>query len=48
MLGGYPVGTAQGFLSYATLTEHPGDVPDAYEMVARLQADHEQVIGHHI
>jgi starvation-inducible DNA-binding protein len=44
MLGGYPVGTAQGFLSYATLTEHPGDVPDAYEMVARLQADHEQVI----
>ncbi len=43
-LGGYPVGTAQGFLSYTSLTEHPGDVPDAYEMVARLQADHEQVI----
>ena len=43
-LGGYPVGTAQGFLSYTTLTEHPGDVPDAYEMVARLQADHEQII----
>ena len=43
-LGGYPVGTAQGFLNYTTLTEHPGDVPDAYEMVARLQADHEQII----
>lgn len=43
-LGGYPVGTAQGFLSCTSLTEHPGDVPDAHEMVARLQSDHEQVI----
>lgn len=43
-LGGYPVGTAQGFLKYASLKEHPGDVPDTYEMVARLQADHEQMI----
>lgn len=44
MLGGYPVGTAAGFLHQGTLKEHPGDVPDAYEMVARLQEDHEQVI----
>ncbi len=44
MLGGYPVGTAQGFLKYGTLKEHPGDVPTAYEMVARLRDDHEQVI----
>ena len=43
-LGGYPVGTAAAFVKYATLKEHPGDVPDAHEMVARLQADHEQVI----
>ena len=44
LIESYPVGTAQGFLNYTTLTEHPGDVPDAYEMVARLQADHEQII----
>lgn len=44
MLGGYPVGTAQGFLNLATIREHPGDLPDANEMVRRLVADHEQVI----
>ena len=43
-LGGYPAGTAETFIKYSSLKEHPGDVPDAYEMVARLQADHEQVI----
>lgn len=43
-LGGYPIGTAQGFLEYATLKEHPGDVPDAFGMVERLVDDHEQVI----
>lgn len=43
-LGGYPTGTAEGFIKYSSLKEHPGDVPEAYEMVARLQADHEQVI----
>ena len=35
-LGGYPVGTAEGFLKHATLREHPGDLPNANEMVARL------------
>lgn len=44
MLGGYPLGTAEGFLKNATLREHPGDLPTANEMVARLVADHEQVI----
>ncbi len=43
-LGGYPVGTAQGFLDLATLKEHPNDLPDANEMVRRLVSDHEQVI----
>lgn len=43
-LGGYPVGTAEGFLKNASLREHPGDLPDATEMVRRLATDHEQVI----
>ncbi|ACB51866.1 putative Ferritin/ribonucleotide reductase-like protein [Crocosphaera subtropica ATCC 51142] len=43
-LGGYPAGTAKGFLELATLKEHPNDLPSATEMVARLANDHEQVI----
>lgn len=43
-LGGYPIGTMKGFLEYASLDEHPGDVPMATEMVAMLCGDHEQVI----
>ena len=43
-LGGYPVGTAKGFLENASLKEHAGDLPDANEMVRRLVSDHEQVI----
>jgi starvation-inducible DNA-binding protein len=43
-LGGYPVGTAEGFLKHASIKEHGGDVPVATEMVARLVNDHEQVI----
>jgi len=43
-LGGYPLGTAEGFLNHSSLKEHPGDLPDANEMVSRLVADHEQVI----
>ncbi|NJK62614.1 MAG: DNA starvation/stationary phase protection protein [Synechococcaceae cyanobacterium SM2_3_1] len=43
-LGGYPVGTAQGFLANTSLQEHPGDVPSATQMVARLIEDHEQII----
>lgn len=43
-LGGYPLGTAEGFLKHATVREHPGDLPNAQEMVARLVNDHEQII----
>ncbi|UBF24390.1 DNA starvation/stationary phase protection protein [Kovacikia minuta CCNUW1] len=44
MLGGYPIGTAEGFLKVATIREHAGSVPTATEMVARLVEDHEQII----
>lgn len=44
MLGGYPIGTAEGFLRNASLSEHPGDLPSVQEMVARLVNDHEQII----
>lgn len=44
MLGGYPLGTAEGFLQKSTLREHPGDLPTPTEMVAHLVADHEEVI----
>lgn len=43
-LGGYPVGTAEGFLKHATINEHSGDLPNADEMVTRLVSDHEQII----
>jgi starvation-inducible DNA-binding protein len=43
-LGGYPVGTLEGFLKVATLKEEGGNVPTATGMVARLVDDHEQVI----
>ncbi|BAY23368.1 ferritin Dps family protein [Calothrix sp. NIES-2100] len=43
-LGGYPVGTLEGFLQIASLKEHAGQVPAATEMVANLVQDHEQVI----
>ena len=35
-LGGYPLGTAAGFVQYSTLKEHPNDLPSANEMVSRL------------
>ena len=43
-LGGYPLGTAAGFIQHSTIKEHPNDLPSANEMVARLVQDHEQVI----
>ena len=43
-LGGYPLGTASGFIEYGTIKEHPNDLPSANEMVARLVQDHEQII----
>ncbi|MGF1936639.1 MAG: Dps family protein [Nostoc sp. ChiQUE02] len=43
-LGGYPVGSLEGFLKIATLKEHAGNVPTATGMVSNLVDDHEQVI----
>src|SRR5579883_179378 len=43
-LGGYPIGTMEGFLKLATLKEHAGEVPTATGMVAQLVVDHEQII----
>jgi starvation-inducible DNA-binding protein len=43
-LGGYPLGTAAGFIQYSSIKEHPNDLPSANEMVDRLVQDHEQVI----
>lgn len=43
-LGGYPLGTAKGFLENATIGEDEGNLPTAEEMVAQLVADHEQII----
>jgi starvation-inducible DNA-binding protein len=42
-LGGYPVGTMQGFLELTSLSEHPGNVPMATGMVDILLENHEQV-----
>jgi starvation-inducible DNA-binding protein len=44
MLGGYPVGTMEGFLNLASIKEHSGDIPNATEMVSRLVKDHETII----
>jgi starvation-inducible DNA-binding protein len=44
MLGGYPLGTAEGFIKNTSLREHPGDLPNAGEMVSRLVVDHETII----
>lgn len=43
-LGGYPVGTAAGFLRHAKIKEHPGQVSNATESVAALVEDHELVV----
>jgi starvation-inducible DNA-binding protein len=43
-LGGYPVGTAEGFLQIASVKETPGTIPMPTQMVARLVEDHELII----
>ncbi len=43
-LGGFPIGTAQGFLKNTELKEHPGDVPNATEAVQLLLRDHEAIV----
>lgn len=42
-LGGYPVGTMEGFLKICSLKENAGRVPTATDMVSQLLADHEQI-----
>jgi starvation-inducible DNA-binding protein len=43
-LGGYPLGTADGFLKHSTIKEQPGTLPNASDMVSSLVEDHEQII----
>lgn len=43
-LGGYPLGTMEGFLKNCSLKEDAGTIPTATGMVAQLLADHEQVV----
>src|SRR5882724_695101 len=45
-LGGHAQGTLAEFTKRARLKEHPGNYPDAKEMLAHLLADHETVIRH--
>lgn len=43
-LGGYPIGTMEGFLKICSLKEHAGKVPTATGMVSQLLNDHEQIV----
>jgi len=43
-LGGFPIGTAAGFIQGSTLREEPGELDGATAIVARLLDDHETVI----
>lgn len=43
-LGGYPVGTMEGFLKICSLKEHAGTVPTTTDMVSQLLADHEHIV----
>jgi starvation-inducible DNA-binding protein len=43
-LGFFPIGTAKELVEYGSIKEHPGDIPNATDMVARLQSDHEEII----
>lgn len=44
MLGGFPVGTMEGFLKITSLKEQVGNLPNASQMVENLVDDHEQII----
>ncbi len=43
-LGGHAIGTLAEFVKQARLKEHPGQYPDARQMIANLVADHEAVV----
>jgi starvation-inducible DNA-binding protein len=44
VLGGYPTGTASGFLEHATLREQPGELRGVTGIIEGLLQDHEAVI----
>jgi starvation-inducible DNA-binding protein len=43
-LGGYPIGTASGWVQNASIHENPGRVSSATDAVIELMIDHEQVV----
>ena len=43
-LGGPAIGTLAELLDHARLKEHPGQYPDAKQMLANLLADHEAIV----
>jgi starvation-inducible DNA-binding protein len=43
-LGGWALGTLKEFSQHARLNEHPGQYPNAREMIANLLADHETLV----
>jgi starvation-inducible DNA-binding protein len=43
-LGGWALGTLQEFVQHARLNEHPGQYPNARDMIAKLLADHEAIV----
>lgn len=42
--GGFPIGTATGFLEHSIIEEHPGVVASATEAVSALLNDHELIV----
>jgi starvation-inducible DNA-binding protein len=43
-LGGWALGTLKEFSQHARLEEHPGEYPNARQMIANLLADHEALV----
>lgn len=43
-LGGYPIGTMEGFLKICSLKEDAGTIPTSTGMVSQLLADHEHIV----
>ena len=43
-LGGYPLGTMEGFLKICSLKEDAGTIPTVTGMVSQLLADHEHIV----
>ncbi len=45
MLGGHAIGTMAEFTEYSDLSENPGTIPSAPDMISNLLDDHEQIIS---